>query len=104
VFRVTRNGRTEDLTDRVGRAQIRRQADDVGAPVLGIDLTIPAQVGRDRGRATGRIPADVTAPTAITRIPPGFYAMDAEFTLPDDPSDIITTETTYLIFAPKVTK
>lgn len=92
------NGIPRSLTGYTGRSQLRRLADDLGAPVATATIV---NHGTERGRADLSIGA-----TTMATIAPGDYVLDADFTADGDADDVFrgTPDTQHVRVFAGVTK
>lgn len=104
--REREDGPTVDLLSpaRTGRAQLRKQAGEVGTPVATFTVAIRnPQTGSDRGRADVTLNASVSAATASPVITPGLYMADVEFANDGDAGDVLATDVFHIRVVPEVT-
>ena len=106
TVRSRAGGPTVDLLSpaRTGRAQLRRQAGELGTPVATFAVSIRTpQTGSDRGRADIHLDADVSEATADPLIAPGLYVADVEFVNDLNAGDVLATDVFYIRVLPEVT-
>lgn len=105
VTAFDRNGSRVDLDNpaRTGRAQLRKQATDLGLPVATLSVAIRDQTIY-KGKADVTLGATVSAATANPVILTGVYVLDVEFVNDVDPDDVIASDVVYVQVVAEVTK